>query len=81
MLKLAVGHSNDPDSQFAVAEVVEQIRTALGGSSPKAGLLFAAIDFDHPLVLDQIVAAFPEIELIGGTTDGEMSSVLGFEQG
>jgi hypothetical protein len=80
MLKLAVGHSNDPDSQFAVAEVVEQIRTALGGSSPKAGLLFAAIDFDHPLVLDQIVAAFPEIELIGGTTDGEMSSVLGFEQ-
>jgi hypothetical protein len=31
-------------------------------------------------VLHRIAEAFPEIALIGGTTDGEMSSVLGFEQ-
>ena len=80
MLKIAVGHSNDPDSQAAIAEVLEQIRFALTDLSPKAGVLFAAIDFDHALVLHQIVKVFPEIELIGGTTDGEMSSVLGFEQ-
>jgi hypothetical protein len=80
MLKLAVGHSNDPDSQSAVLEIIEQIRATLGDVSPKAGVLFAAIDYDHPLILHRIAEAFPEIELIGGTTDGEMSSVLGFEQ-
>ena len=80
MLKFAVGHSNDPDSQSAISEVLEQIRVTLTGLSPKAGILFAAIDFDHALVLHRIAEVFPEIELIGGTTDGEMSSVLGFEQ-
>jgi hypothetical protein len=80
MLKVAVGHSNDPDSQTAISEVLEQICLTLAGVYPKAGILFAAIDFDHTLVLHRIVEAFPEIELIGGTTDGEMSSVLGFEQ-
>ena len=80
MLKFAVGHSNDPDSQAAVSDVLEQIYLTLGGLYPKAGILFSAIDFDYALVLHQIVEFFPEIELIGGTTDGEMSSVLGFEQ-
>ncbi|MDJ0701958.1 MAG: FIST N-terminal domain-containing protein [Leptolyngbyaceae cyanobacterium MO_188.B28] len=80
MLKAVVGHSNDPDSQAAISEVLEQIRDALAEATPKAGILFAAIDFDHTLILRRIVEAFPEIELIGGTTDGEISSVLGFEQ-
>ena len=80
MLKFAVGHSNDPDSEAAISEVLEQIRQDLNGASPNAGILFAAIDFDHQLVLQRIVEAFPEIQLIGGTTDGELSSVLGFEQ-
>jgi len=80
MLKITVGHSNDPDSLEAVHEVLEQCQTALAGALPQAGLLFAAIDFDHGLILHQINAMFPGIELIGGTTDGEMSSVLGFQQ-
>lgn len=80
MFKCAVGHSNDPDAQAAIAEVLEQVCSTLAGASPQAGLLFAAIDFDHTLVLHRLVEAFPEISLIGGTTDGEMSSVLGFEQ-
>ncbi|MBW4515503.1 MAG: FIST C-terminal domain-containing protein [Timaviella obliquedivisa GSE-PSE-MK23-08B] len=80
MLKFVVGHSNDPDSQTAVLEVLEQIHSTLAGMNPQAGILFAAIDFDHTLILNRVVQAFPEIELIGGTTDGELSSVLGFEQ-
>jgi hypothetical protein len=80
MLKFAVGHSNDPDSQTAIAEVLAQIEATLAGVSPNAAILFAAIDFDHTLVLHRIAEAFPDIDLIGGTTDGEMSSVLGFEQ-
>ncbi|KST62798.1 FIST signal transduction protein [Mastigocoleus testarum] len=80
MFKVAVGHSNDPDSDCAIAEVLEQCQKSLAGKIPNAGILFAAIDFDHNLILQEIDQVFPGIELIGGTTDGEISSVLGFEQ-
>jgi hypothetical protein len=80
MLKTVVGHSNDPDSLSAIAEVLEQCQQSLSGASPQAGILFAAIDFEHSLILNRICETYPGIELIGGTTDGEMSSLLGFEQ-
>ncbi|WP_341529034.1 FIST N-terminal domain-containing protein [Nostoc sp. UHCC 0302] len=80
MLKVAVGHSEDPDSQSAIEEVLDQCLTALTDTIPQAGLLFAAIDFEHTLILEAINEKFPGIELIGCTTDGEMSSILGFQQ-
>ncbi|MCW5317806.1 hypothetical protein GTQ43_29725 [Nostoc sp. KVJ3] len=80
MFKTVVGHSNDPDSLSAVEEVIQQCANSLAGDIPKAGILFSAIDFEHPLILQQIYQAFPGIELIGGTTDGEISSVLEFQQ-
>lgn len=80
MFKAYVGHSNDPDSKFAVLEVLEQCLEALAGEVPQAGVLFAAFDFDHQLILDQIQTTFPQIELIGSTTNGEMSSVMGFQE-
>ncbi|MEH2334701.1 FIST signal transduction protein [Nostoc sp.] len=80
MFKAVVGHSNDPDSLSAVEEVLQQCTNSLAGNIPKAGIIFAAIDFEHSLILQQIHQAFPGIELIGGTTDGEISSVLEFQQ-
>jgi hypothetical protein len=80
MFQAYVGHSNDPNSKFAVAEVLEQCEGVLGGAMPQAGVLFAAFDFDHALILDQIQTRFPGIELIGCTSNGEMSSVLGFQE-
>ncbi len=80
MLKTVVGHSNDPDSISAITEVLEQCQQSLSGASPQAGILFAAIDFEHSQILNQIQETYPGLELIGGTTDGEMSSILGFEQ-
>ncbi len=80
MLKVVVGHSNDPDSHSAIQEVLEQCHAELAGLMPKAGILLAAIDFEHPLILQHIQDAFPGLELIGGTTDGEVSSVLGFQE-
>ncbi|MBW4692964.1 MAG: FIST C-terminal domain-containing protein [Lyngbya sp. HA4199-MV5] len=80
MFKVAVGHSNDPDSLVAANELLEQCRVALAGDLPQAGILFAAIDFDHALILHRIQEAFPGITLIGGTTNGELSSVLKFQQ-
>jgi hypothetical protein len=80
MLKVVVGHSEDPNTQMAVEEVLEQCWQDLAGIVPQAGLLFAAIDFEHGIILKEINRVFPGIDLIGCTTDGEMSSVLGFQQ-
>lgn len=80
MLNVVVGHSNDPDSLSAITEVIEQCHHSLGDKLPQAGIVFAAIDFDYEIILQEIVQAFPGIELIGGTTDAEISSVLKFQQ-
>jgi hypothetical protein len=81
MFKAYVGHSDDPDSQSAIEEVLQQCLHDLAGEIPKAGVLFvASTDFEYPLILAQIQDTFPGIELIGGTSNGEMSSVLGFQE-
>ena len=80
MLKTVVGHSDDPDTEVAIADVLEQCRIALNGTIPQAGILFSALDFEHPVILQTIYQTFPDLQLIGGTTDGEISSVLEFQQ-
>lgn len=80
MLKAIVGHSNDPDTTFAIAEVLEQCLTGLAAIKPQAGILLAALEFDHTEILKHINQTFPGIQLIGGTTDGEISSILEFQQ-
>ncbi|MEM8637918.1 MAG: FIST N-terminal domain-containing protein [Cyanobacteria bacterium P01_G01_bin.54] len=80
MLRAAVGHSDDPDSLDAIAEVIAQCQDTLSGAVPQVGLLFAAIDFDHEAILAHLQTVFPGLQVIGGTTDGEMSSVLAFQQ-
>lgn len=80
MLKVIVGHSVEMGSDAAVSEVLAQCAAQLHGRSPQAGILLAAIDFDHSLILSRIRSAFPEIALIGGTTYGEISSKMGFRE-
>ena len=79
MFSAVVGHSEDTDTKAVAQEILDQCRKSLGDTPARAGLLFAAIDFDHQLLLDEINDALPGIELIGCTTDGELSSE-GFRQ-
>ena len=80
MFKVIVGHSNNADSEDGIAEVLTQCTDQLEGNQPQASILLAAIDFDHTLILSRIQDAFPGMALIGGTTDGEVSSVMGFQE-
>lgn len=80
MFKSHIGHSEDPDSKSAIAEVIQQCCQSLATDRPQAGILFAALDFDHAFILAQIQEVFSGIELVGCTTNGEMSSVLGFQE-
>jgi hypothetical protein len=54
MFRAAVGHSVDPDSLSAIAEVLDECRLSLHGEKPQAGVLFAGIDFDYALILQHI---------------------------
>ena len=78
MLLVATGHSEDIDAADAAREVIAQCADKLDGKKPQAGLLFCAVDFDYEIILAEINKAFPAIELIGCTTDGEISSAQGF---
>lgn len=80
MFKVAVGHSIDPDSIEAVEEVLAQCQQTLGEDIPQAGIVIAAIDFEHQKILSRIQAAYPDILIVGGTSSGEMSSQAAFQQ-
>jgi hypothetical protein len=80
MFSAVIGHSDEIDTEDAVDEIVASCRAKLGTTVPKAGLLFCGTEYDRVLLLERIDAAFPNMQLIGCTTDGEMSSELGFTE-
>jgi len=77
-MRACVVHSQDVDSVDAVAELIAGAKVELGASVPRVAMLFAGIDHDFAIVLEQINAQWPGIALIGCTTDGEMSSHILF---
>ncbi|TAD76265.1 MAG: hypothetical protein EA001_12500 [Oscillatoriales cyanobacterium] len=79
-MKTIVGHSEDPSSSLAVSEVITQLQQEVIEERPQAALVLAAIDFDFSIILQALHEAFPNVELVGGTTDGEISSRLGFQR-
>lgn len=80
MFFVVVAHSEDVDTDSALTEILDQCQDDLAGRTPKAGLVFAAIDYDHQTLLDGINEKWPGLQLIGCTTDGEISSKLGFQE-
>ena len=79
-MRACVVHSQDIDSVDAVAELIAGAKVELGASVPRVAMLFAGIDHDFAIVLEQINAQWPGIALIGCTTDGEMSSHILFAE-
>ena len=80
MLKMAVGHSDSFDPVTAVGETLDQCRVRLDGTDPQAAVMFVSPDLEGREIHKLIREAYPEIELIGSTTSGEMSSILGYEE-
>ncbi len=72
-----VGHSEEIDSDSAAKEIIEQCEDKLNGRIPKGGIIFSAIDFEYDVIIENILSHWNDLELIGGTTDGELSSTLG----
>ena len=81
MLKMAVGHTEELDGEFAAEEILAQCAVALEGLTPQAGLLLASHDLDIEDFLAAVLAAYPDIELIGCTTMAPMSSASDYAEG
>ena len=78
MIKVGLGQSENIDTLTAVESVILQCQKNMAGHHPQAGIVFAAVNFDHRLMLDKIIDEFPGLNLIGCTTAGEFSSSYGF---
>jgi hypothetical protein len=81
MLKMAVGHTEELDGEFAAQDVLTQCADALDGLTPQAGLLLASHDLDIEDFLAAVIAAYPDVELIGCTTLAPMSSASDYSEG
>lgn len=80
MLNVAVGQSEDIDAIDAVREVLAQCETTLHGATPRAALVFASIELEHAEILGHLRERWPELAIIGCTTDGEMCSAGGYHE-
>ena len=80
MFRIAIGHSDELFTNEATQTCISQIRSQLHGRSPKALLVYSALGFSHQEMLTILTQEFPQIPLIGCTTDGEMSSVMKFQE-
>ncbi|MCR9248689.1 MAG: FIST C-terminal domain-containing protein [bacterium] len=75
-----VCQSDAENTAEAVLQLMASATEQLGDAAPRAGLLFASPAFDHAMLLDACHTRWPGLALIGGTTDGEFSSVGGLHQ-
>jgi hypothetical protein len=80
MFFVAVAHSEDIEADAVFEELERQAAVQLKGRTPQAALLFAAIDVEDEALLAKIAERWPGLELVGCTTDGEVSSVHGFRE-
>jgi hypothetical protein len=76
-LKTACCHSDAVDTAGAIAAVLKEADQKLQGAVPVAGLLFASVEYEHPLLLGALQARWPGLPLIGCSGDGEISSAHG----
>ena len=78
MFKVTIGHSDDIKSIDAIENAIKQCTIEMKDNKPQSCILFASINYEHQILIDKLNKDFPGIELIGCTTDGEISSVNDF---
>jgi len=81
MLYTAIGISDDIDMETSVGQVIEDCLHQLGERHPEIGIVYTScMDADLGAIGRRISAAFPSAQLIGCTTDGEITAQFGFSE-
>ena len=79
MVNLKVCHSELVDTEYALKEIMSQ-SIELDKSKVKGIIAFADVDFDLDRIRKKLCKDFPSAQIIGGTSYGEMSSILGWKE-
>lgn len=77
-MRAVVAHSDLVDSIEAIEAVLAQAQADLGADTPRGAVLFMTSEYDHAPILARIAGRWPGLPLIGASTDGELSSRLGY---
>lgn len=81
MIETVYSVSDDLDPLAGVRAVVNECKSLLGDRAAQAGIFFTScLDIDYSQMLAEITKVFPHIELIGCTTDGEITQDLGYSE-
>lgn len=81
MIESVYSVSDNLDPLAGVRSVVSDCKAQLNGRIPSAGLFFTScMEADYAEMLAEIHGVFPHIELIGCTTDGEITPARGFTE-
>ncbi|SMP39272.1 Uncharacterized conserved protein, contains FIST_N domain [Desulfonatronum zhilinae] len=76
-MQTAIGHSENPHAPQALEEIIAQCRLELGGCTPSFGIFFTSrMEMNFPSALSRILDEWPDMQLVGCTTDGEISDCL-----
>lgn len=81
MFKAITAHSAKTDSKDVATELLRESSAQLGIYRPSAGILYASCPHDTETlkdILQNIIEAFPEIQVIGGTVIGGFTDNSGY---
>ena len=73
-MRAVTAQSHEFDTVAAAADLIAQCTEQLRGETPFAAFLFASTEYDHPSLLAALADRWPDLPLVGGSTDGEVSS-------
>jgi hypothetical protein len=72
-MRAFTSHSQELEAVAAAGELIAKSTEQLQGEAPVAAFLFASTDYDHQQLLAALHAHWPDLPLVGGTTDGAIS--------
>ena len=72
-MRAYTSHSQELEAVVAAAELIAKSMEQLRGEEPVAAFLFASTDYNHRELLAALHAHWPDLPLVGGTTDGAIS--------
>ncbi|MFK7931407.1 MAG: FIST signal transduction protein [Myxococcota bacterium] len=79
MFKIATGASDDIDTDVATQQALDSALEGLGGAKPAAAFVLAGTEFDHQVMVDQLMDALgDDVPLVGCTTAGQFAEDTGF---
>lgn len=77
-LRTVLAHSDEVDTADAIRVLLERCERELAGATPRGGIVFMTREYDHAAVLGALRSRWPGLALVGASTDGEVSSQLGY---